>query len=107
MCDVMMVDTYHAMNRTDRDVLQALEAQWDAYRRTLRAADQVAFDRLFEHAQAHASASSAYAAASEEHHHHQYIERAALVSMLIEQQQHIADLEDRLDHLEADLNDER
>lgn len=100
----MMVDTHRAMNRTDRDVLQALEAQWDAYRRTLRAADQAAFDRLFEHAEAHATASSAYADARKGQQP-QYIERAALVSMLIEQQMHIDDLEDRLDHLEADLND--
>lgn len=34
------------MNRTDRDVRQALEARWDAYRWSLRSADQVVFDRL-------------------------------------------------------------
>lgn len=99
----MMADIHQATNRTGRDVLQAVETRWNAYRQKLPQADQPVFDRLFEHAHAHATASREHADASEVHHS-QYIERAALVSMLIEQQKHIDDLEDRLDHLEDDLN---
>lgn len=99
----MMADTHQATKRTGRNGLQAVEAQWDTYRRALRQTDQTVFDRLFEQAHAHATASKEHADAREAHHS-QDIERAALVSMLIEQQKHIDDLEDRLDHLEADLN---
>ncbi len=55
------------------------------------------FDRLFEYARAHADASGVQ--------NHQFIEIPALISMVIEQQKQIEDLENRLDHLEDDLND--
>lgn len=99
----MMADIHRPTNWADSDVLHAVETRWSAYRQGLGQADQPVFDRLFEHAHAHATASREHADAREVHHS-QYIERAALVSMLIEQQKHIDDLEDRLDHLEDDLN---
>ncbi|WP_266083021.1 hypothetical protein [Haladaptatus caseinilyticus] len=87
------------MGRTDatyRDLLQAMESRWQEYRRALRHTDQAVFDRLFEYARAHADASGLQ--------NHQFVEIPALVSMVIEQQKQIEDLEDRLDHLEDDLN---
>ncbi len=76
-----------------------MEERWDDYRRGLRHADQAVLDQLFEDARAHADAGGL--------RNHQFVEMPALVSMLIEQQKRIDDLEDRLDHLERDLNDER
>ncbi len=75
-----------------------MESRWDDYRRALRHADQEVFDRLFEHARTHADASGLQ--------NHQFVEIPALVSIALEQQKRIDDLEDRLDHLEDDLNDE-
>jgi hypothetical protein len=43
-------------NPTFRDTLTALERQWRPYRHALRRRDQPYFDRLFEHAYAHADA---------------------------------------------------
>ena len=83
-------------NTTYRDLLQAMESRWQEYRRALRYDDQGVFDRLFEYARAHADASGVQ--------NHQFVEIPALVSMLIEQQKLIEDLEDRLDHVEDDLN---
>ncbi|SIR86902.1 hypothetical protein SAMN05421858_4193 [Haladaptatus litoreus] len=84
-------------NATYRDLLQAMESRWQEYRRALRQADQAVFDRLFEYARLHADASGVQ--------NHQFIEIPALISMLVEQQKQIEDLEERLDHLEDDLND--
>ena len=84
-------------NTTYRDLLQAMESRWSEYRRALRHADQDVFDRLFEFACAHADASGVQ--------NHQFVEIPALISMVIEQQKQIEDLEDRLDHIEDDLND--
>ncbi len=82
---------------TYRDLLRAMESRWTAYRRGLRRADQQVFDRLFEFSRAHADASGLQ--------NPQLVEIPALFSMLLEQQKQIEDLEDRLDHLEYDLND--
>lgn len=81
----------------DRAVLCALETRWDDYRRALNPANQAVFDRLFERSRAHAAVS--------EIRNPQYLEDVVLISVLIEQQKQLEDLEDRLDHLEADLND--
>ena len=43
---------------TTRDSLDALEREWNAFRRSLRRRDQPAFDRLFEHARGHAEAAT-------------------------------------------------
>lgn len=75
-----------------------MESRWEEYRRGLRYADQSVFDRLFEFARAHADASGLL--------NHQFVEIPALVSILLEQQKRIDDLEDRLDHLERDLNND-
>ena len=83
-------------NTTYRDLLRAMESRWQEYRRALRYDDQAVFDRLFEYARAHADASGVQ--------NHQFVEIPALISMLIEQQKQIDDLEDRLDHVEDDLN---
>jgi hypothetical protein len=75
-----------------------MENRWAEYRRGLRRADQQVFDRLFEFARAHADASGLQTP--------RLVEIPALVSIILEQQKQIDDLEDRLDHLEQDLNDE-
>ncbi|WP_231188069.1 hypothetical protein [Haladaptatus sp. DYF46] len=88
------------MGRTDstyRDLLRAMESRWEEYRRGLHRADQQVFDRLFEFARAHAEASRLQTP--------RLVEIPALVSILLEQQKRIDDLEDRLDHIERDLND--
>ena len=82
---------------TYRDLIRAMESRWTAYRRGLRRADQQVFDRLFESARAHVDASGLQ--------NPQLVEIPALISMLLEQQKQIDDLEDRLDHLEHDLNE--
>jgi hypothetical protein len=83
-------------NPTYRDALRAMESRWEDYRRALRHTNQEVFDRLFEYARTHADASGLQ--------NHQFVEVPALVSMLLEQQKQIDDLEDRLDHIEDDLN---
>ncbi|WP_327051997.1 hypothetical protein [Halomicrococcus gelatinilyticus] len=89
------------MGRTDptyRDVLSAMESRWSDYRRALRRGDRAAFDRLFEHARAHADAAGVQ--------NHQRVEVTVLVSVALEQQKRLDDLEERVDHLEDDLNAE-
>lgn len=71
-----------------QDSLDAMETRWDEYRRTLRGTDRAALDRLFEYARAHANAGRLQ--------NHQPVETTGLVSMLVEQQKQIDDLEDRL-----------
>ena len=71
---------------------------WDEYRRALRPTDQLVFDRLFEYAQLHTDSSTV--------HKPLFVETPILVSILLEQQLQIDDLEDRLDHVEDDLNDQ-
>lgn len=90
------------MNRTDstyQDALDAMETRWEAYRRALSGTDRDALDRLFEYARAHADAGRLQI--------HQPVEVTAFVSVFVEQQKRIDDLEDRLDHLESDLNGEK
>ncbi|WP_423743128.1 hypothetical protein V5735_00240 (plasmid) [Haladaptatus sp. SPP-AMP-3] len=70
---------------------------WDEYRRALRSTDQEVFDRLFEYAQLHTDPSTV--------HKPLFVETPILISMLLEQQLQIDDLEERLDHIEDDLND--
>ena len=69
---------------------------WDEYRRALRQTDQAVFDRLLEYAQLHTDPSTV--------HKPLFVETPILISMLLEQQIQIEDLEDRLDHVEDDLN---
>ena len=69
---------------------------WDEYRRALRPTDQEVFDRLCEYAYLHTDPSTV--------HKPLFVETPILISMLLEQQLQIDDLEERLDHLEEDLN---
>lgn len=73
------------------------EAGWDEYRRSLRPTDQAVFDRLFEYAQLHTDPSTV--------HKPLIVETPLVMSILLEQQRQLDDVEDRLDHVEDDLND--
>lgn len=90
---------------TDRALLRALESHWDEYRYALHPADQTVFDRLVEHARAHTD-QYANSELQNSHFTDQVNDYTALVSILIEQQKQLDDLEDRLDYLETDLNDD-
>ena len=74
-------------NPTYRDVLRATEDQWNPYRRALRRHDQQHFDRLFEHARAHADAAG--------YLNHQWSELPLLVSILLEHEKRLSELEDQ------------
>jgi len=76
-------------NPTYRDRLDALEAEWGTYRRGLRRREQASFDRLFEHAQAHADASGLQNPGDPL--------RTVLLSICLEQELAIQALEERLD----------
>jgi hypothetical protein len=104
-----MADNHRVPTSIDRALLRALEAQWDNYRRALRPADQAVFDRLVEHARAHGDVDEAQTDVSGTQPQ-QFVEQllfdqAALVSILIEQQKQLDDLDDRLEYMEEDLND--
>ncbi|KPN31498.1 hypothetical protein SY89_02245 [Halolamina pelagica] len=76
-------------NPTHRDSLRWLEERWGDYRRALRHRDQAHFDRLWEHAAAHADAAG-----------YQNTERTldlALVSIVLAQERRIAALEAELE----------
>jgi hypothetical protein len=100
----MMADNHRLPTPTDRALLRALESHWDEYRHALHPADQTVFDRLIEHAKAHTD-EYAHSEVQNSHFTEQVNDYTALVSILIEQQKQLDDLEDRLDYLEADLND--
>lgn len=81
-------------NPTFRNLLEAVKNRWSDYRRALRRRDQPYYDQLFEYADAHADAAG-------------YVNvddplDPILVSMLLEQQKRIAELDDRLAHIEED-----
>lgn len=87
------------MGRTDptfRTLLEAIESRWADYRRALRRRDRPAFDRLFEHAHAHADAAG-YLNADDPMD-------PVLVSMLVEHERRLAELEDRLEAADADAD---
>lgn len=77
-------------NATYRDLLTAIEERWQPYRRALRHQNQPHFDRLFEHARAHADASG--------YLNHDEPLFPILVSVLLEQER-------RIQRLESQLND--
>lgn len=85
-------------NPTFRNLLEATEERWESYRRALRRRDQPHFDRLFEHAHAHADAAG-YLNTDDPMY-------PILVSMLLEHQRRISELEAALDEArEHDLQD--
>lgn len=79
-------------NPTYRDSIRGVEAQWQPYRRALRQSDQSHFDRLFEHARAHADASG--------YLNHQLVEVPLLVSVVLEQERRLCELERVVDERE-------
>lgn len=81
-------------NPTFRNVLEAVKSRWGDYRRALRRHDQQRFDRLFEYADAHADAAG--------YLNHDDPMEPILVSMLLEQEKRIAELEARITELEAE-----
>lgn len=87
-------------NPTYRELVRGLEDRWSAYRRALRRGDQSHFDRLFEHARAHADAGG--------YLNHRTAEIPLLVSIALEHQKRLADFDDRLTALDdrsTDLDD--
>jgi len=94
-----------AMGRTNptyRDLVRATERRWGDFRRALRRSDRPQFDRLFEHARAHADAAG--------YCNHATPEVPILVSVALEHEKAIeeqraaaADRERRLAALEARL----
>lgn len=80
-------------NPTYRDLVRGTEDRWASYRRALRRTDRDHFDRLFEHARAHADAGG--------YLNHQFVEVSVLVSVALEHEKRLAELEDRLESLEA------
>lgn len=75
-------------NPTFRMLLQAIEDQYQDYRRALRREDQDHFDRLFEQAAAHADAAG-YLNPDEPM-------QPILLSMILEQEKRIQELEAQL-----------
>ena len=84
-------------NPTYRDALRAIEERWANFRRALRRRDQPRFDQLFEYAREHADASGL--------RNHQNPLLPALVSIDLEQEARLDDLEERLAELEAAVDD--
>lgn len=76
-------------NPTFRRNLRQIEQDWQPYRRGLRRHDQDMFDILFDHAESHADAAG-------QMNPHRPMD-AVLLSILIEQQNAIEQLRDRLE----------
>ncbi|ADJ16738.1 hypothetical protein [Halalkalicoccus jeotgali] len=83
-------------NPTYRDVLRALDNQWSDYRRGLRREDQQHFDQLFAYIRAHADASG--------YLNHTEPFYPALVSIDLEQEARLDELESRLAQLESETD---
>lgn len=79
-------------NPTYRDTLRVIEDRWGPYRRTLRRRDQPRFDQLFVYARNHADAAGML--------NHDDRFAPLLVSIAIEQERRIDELETRIDELE-------
>ncbi len=80
-------------NPTYRDRLQSLESRWSDYRHTLRRRDREPFDRLWEHARAHADAGGFQNPPDPM--------AAVLLSICLEQERAIATLQERIEVLEG------
>ncbi len=70
-------------------MIRATESRWSDYRRALRHDDQPHYDRLFDHARAHADAGG--------YLNHQFVEIPILISIALEQEKRITSLENRMD----------
>ena len=84
-------------NPTYRDALRTIRERWDDFRRALRNHDQPRFDQLFAYAREHADASGLL--------NHENPLLPALFSIDIEQEARLDDHEQRLNALEASVND--
>ena len=84
-------------NPTYRDLLSRIEDRWQDFRRTLRRRDQPHFDRLFEHASAHADAAGVL----------NHEDRLAPLSLSIdlEQERSIREMDARIDDLQTRVDD--
>lgn len=81
-------------NPTFRRVLDSLADRWAPYRRGLRRAAQARFDRLLEYARDHADAST--------YLNHSDPTVPVLLSIDLEQEARLDDLESRLEELEEE-----
>lgn len=86
-------------NPTFRNVVTGYEERWRDYHRALRREDQPHFERLFEHARAHADAAGYL------NHDDPYV--PILMSIALEQEVRIAALADRVATLETALDRDR
>ncbi|MFC6785399.1 hypothetical protein ACFQFH_05575 [Halobaculum halobium] len=86
-------------NPTFRDILSRMEDEWGDFRRALRRRHQPLFDRLWTYAREHADAAG--------HLNHPDRLAPVLVSIDIEQEDRIDELERRVTELEAEVRDER
>ncbi|MXV61883.1 hypothetical protein GS429_07400 [Natronorubrum sp. JWXQ-INN-674] len=84
-------------NPTYRDALRAIEERWTEFRRVLRRRDQPRFDQLFEYAREHADAGGLL--------NHQNPLLPALLSVDLEQEARLDAHEERLEELEAALDE--
>lgn len=86
-------------NPTYRDTVRAVEDDWSDFRRALRRRDQPHFDRLFDHARAHADAAG--------YLNHPSPEIPMLVSIVLEQERRIGELEAHVDRNDAGAHSPR
>lgn len=85
-------------NPTYRDLLSAIEERWGSFRRVLRRRDRPRFDRLFEHARAHADAASNL--------NHEEPLFPLVAAVLVEQERRLDEQAERIDRLAARLDAE-
>ncbi|QZX99807.1 hypothetical protein [Halobaculum rubrum] len=85
-------------NPTFRDILSRMEDEWGDFRRALRRRHQPLFDRLWTYAREHADAAGNL--------NHPDRLAPVLVSIDIEQEDRIDELERRVSELEAEVSDE-
>ncbi|MFC7070502.1 hypothetical protein [Halobaculum lipolyticum] len=84
-------------NPTFRDLLSRIEDEWGDFRRALRRRHQPVFDRLFTYAREHADAAS--------HLNHPDRLAPVLMSVALEQEARIDELEERIETLEQQRDD--
>lgn len=86
-------------NPTYRDTIEALERRWDDFKRALRHRDQPRFEQLFEYARTHADAGG--------YLNHDTPLFPILISIDLEQETRLDELEDRIATLEAERDEVR
>ncbi|QLG60342.1 hypothetical protein [Halorarum salinum] len=84
-------------NPTYRDLIRSVEDRWQSFRRTLRRRDQPRFDRLFEYVREHADAAGIL--------NHEDRLAPMIVSIDLEQERRLDELEDRVETLEESAED--